>query len=221
MRDMLTTHQRAVLFGFVVIGCALGIQAQSGRRSSSKPTTTTPSVDGPKKVEAKSQKPPRLQFLLIVEDPNPFNQVPYYLSDTVVDECARRLEQAAHVLATASREHMNRAQAAKAAKVETERYVVWLQFGNDTGDAGRPIQNGADELYVSYVIYEPFTANIKGTGRTYHGIVNVGNIGVSGPTSTRRSAVYAEETVKRSAREAADRILNSFGIKIDDQRLPL
>ena len=99
MRGMLTIHQRAVLVGFVLIGCALSVQAQSGRRSASKPTTTTPSVDGPKKVEAKSQKPPRVQFLLIVEDPNPFNQTPYYLSDTVVNECARRLEEAAHVLA--------------------------------------------------------------------------------------------------------------------------
>jgi len=107
---------------------------------------------------------------------------------------------------------MNRAEAAKAAKAETERYVVWLQLGNDTGDAGKPIQNGADQLYVSYVIYEPLTANIKATGRTYHGIVKVGNIGVSGPTSTRRSTVYAEETVKRSAREAAERVLEAFDI---------
>ena len=116
---------------------------------------------------------------------------------------------------------MNRAEAAKAAKVETEKYVVWLQLGNDTGDSGRQIQNGADQLYVSYVIYEPGTAKIKATGRTYFAIYKVGNVGVSGPSSTRRSAVYAEETVKRSAREAADRILSSFGIKIDDQRILL
>ena len=221
MRRMLKIHHRAALVGLVLIGCALSIQAQSGRRSTSKPTTPAPSVDGPKKVEGKPEKQPRLQFLLIVENPNPFNQTPYYLSDTVVEECARHLEEAANVLATVSRDHLNRAEAAKAAKVETDRYVVWLQLGNDTGDAGRSAQNAPDQLYVSYVIYEPTTAKTRASGRTYHSIVKVGNVGVSGPTSSRRSTVYAEETVKRAAREAAERILNSFGIKIEDQRMPL
>jgi hypothetical protein len=222
MREMISDSQRAVLVAIVVVGCAFSALAQSGRRGAGKSTTTTPSVEAPKEVLAKPQKPPRLQFLLVVENPSPFNQTPYYLSDTVVTECARRLEEAKDVLATSAPGHMNRAEASAAAKAEKERYVVWLQLGSDAADGGRPSQNGADELYVNYMVLEPGTAKVKQTGRTYHGIYKVGNVGVSGPPSTRRSAVYSEYAVKQSAREAADRILNVFGIKMDGpQRMPL
>lgn len=221
MRRMLKINQRAAFVAIVLFACALSVLAQSGRRSTSKPITPAPPVPDQKVAAPKPPKAPRLQFLLIVENPNPFDQTPYYLSDTLVAECGRRLEDAANVLATASREHLNRAEAANAAKVETERYVVWLQLGNDTADAGRPVQDTLDQLYVNYVIYEPTSANTRGSGRTYQRMAKVGNIGVSGPPSSRRSAVYAEEIVKRSAREAAERILNSFGIKINDsQRMP-
>ena len=222
MRRMLMFHQRAILVSSVLIGCALCVQAQSGRRSTSKPIITAPSVSEPKEVEAKPKTPARLQILLVAENPSPFNQTPYYLSDTVLDECARRLQEASNVLANVGRDDMTRAQAAQAAKNEKERYVVWLQLGNDVADSSRQVQDQYAQLYVSYVVYDPGTGKVRASGRTYNGLAKVGNIGVSGPPSSRRTAVYEQEMVKRSAREAADRVLKTLGISINDnQRVPL
>ena len=220
MRRMLPTHQRAMLVAIVLMGCAFGTQAQSGRRSTVKSTPTAPPVEVPV-VVTKPQKAPRLQLLLVAENPSPFDQTPYYLSDTVVTECARRLEEAPDVLVNAAPGHMNRAEAAKAAKAEKERFVVWLQLGNDNADSSRQVQNSSQQLYVSYTIYEPGTGKIRLSGRTHNGMVKVGNVGVGVPPTTRDSRAYSEYLVKQSAREAAERILGAFGIKVgDNQRMP-
>ena len=219
---MVLFQQRAVLATFILMACALIVPAQSGRRSTSKPITPAPPVSEATPSLSKPKQQARLQILLVAEDPNAFNQTPYYLSDTVLDECARRLEQASNVLANVSREHMTRAQASNAAKTEKERYVVWLQLGNDIADSSRQVQDQYSQLYVSYAVYEPGTGRTRASGRTNNGLAKVGNIGISGPTSTRRNAAYEQEMVKRSAREAADRVLKSLGVSIDDnQRMPL
>lgn len=218
--NCLVTHRLtlACSLGFI-LACAGMVAAQSGRRSTKGPTTTTPSVSGPKVVEKPAPKPPSLQFLVAIEDRSPFyNNVPYYLSDTVLDTCVRRLSDAADVVAMAATQRMNRAEAGRAAKAEKDRFVVWLQLGSDVVDSGRQSGSGPDELYVNYMILEPVTAKIKRMGRTYHGIYKVGGVGVSGPRSSRTSPLYSEYAVKQSAREAAEKVLEAFDIKLRDER---
>lgn len=197
----------------MVFTCALTAYAQSGRRSTSKPVTPAPPVSAPEKVPAKPEAP-KLQFLVSADDPSPFSSVPSFYSYTVLDTCIDRLGDAPGIVATPAARRMNRAEAIKTAKEEKERYVVWLQVSDDLGDSSSQVRNTAQKLYVYYFVFEPVTGKVKASGRTYQGSYKVGNVGISGPAS--RNAVYSEYEVKQSAREAAEKVLAAFQIKLSD-----
>ncbi len=199
-QNMITLYHRQVLslIAFLFAGAIIN-QAQSGRRSNGGTTTTTaPSVSGPRTVEKKPEKPPRLQLLVGADNRDAMSNIPYYVTDTVLDNCVRRLGDASDVMVTSAGRVMNRAEAIKRAKEETIRYVVWLQIGSELADSGRkPSSNSVDELYVSYTI----------TGRG----------GVSTPN--KNSPLYSEYALKQAARETAERILAAFEIKLSDDRI--
>lgn len=216
----MNTHfnRQNLLLATIILTCASVTYAQSGRRSSGGTTTTTaPSVSGPKTIEKKPEKPPRLQLLVGIDNRDPTSNIPYYVSDTVIDNCVRRLGDASEVMVTSAGRGMNRADAIKRAKEETVRYVVWLQIGSELADSGKqPSKNSVDELYVTYTILEPETAKFKQSGRSHHGIYQTGRGGVSAPTSSRNSPLYSEYALKQAAIETADRILAAFDIKLRD-----
>jgi hypothetical protein len=222
---MNSTQHRSVLETLsilvaVIFACCLAAQAQSGRRSTGKSTRPAPSVSESKEVEAKPQKPPKLQLRVGMEAASSFSVIPFQVHDTILDICIRRLSEVPEVLATSAGRNMTRGDAVRAAKEEKERYVVWLQVGDDLADSAPQVRNGRTELYVNYMILEPVTGKIKRMGRTYQGISKVGNVGISGPTSSRRSPVYSEYLLKQSAREAAEKILEAFDIKLREERWP-
>ena len=209
----LPNNRQILLSISLILACATLAQAQSGRRSKSAPTTT-PTVSGPKTVEKAPAKPPRIHLLVGVENRNPFQNIPYYLSDTVLDNCVRRLADSADIIPNAVGRGMDRVDAVRRAKAEKEDYVVWLQIESDVLDSGKQQKNGPDELYVRYTIFEPVTAKVRQSGRTHQQIYKTGRGGVS--TSTKNSAVYSEYALKQAAREAAERILEAFEIRIRD-----
>lgn len=84
-------NRQACLLIAILLACATVNHAQSGRRSTNGTTTTAPSVSGPKTVEKKPEKPPRLQLLVGIDNRDPNSNIPYYVSDTVIDNCVRRL----------------------------------------------------------------------------------------------------------------------------------
>jgi hypothetical protein len=212
-------HRGTIAVIAILFAGAIVTQAQSGRRSNGGTTTTTaPSVSGPKAVEKKPEKPPRLQLLVGVENRDPMSNIPYYVTDTVIDNCVRRLGDAPDVMVTSAGRGMNRAEAIKRAKEETVRYVVLLQIGSELADAGKqPSKNSVDELYVSYVIFEPGTAKYKQSGRSHHQIYQTGRGGVSTPD--KNSPLYSEYALKQAARETAERILAAFEIKLTEDRI--
>jgi hypothetical protein len=210
-------NRRVILFVAILFACATVNHAQSGRRSNGGTTTTAPSVSGPKTVEKKPEKPPRLQLLVGIDNRDPISNIPYYVSDTVIDNCVRRLGDASDVIVTSAGRGMNRSDAIKRAKEETVRYVVWLQIGSELADSGKqPSKNSVDELYVSYTILEPGTAKFKQTGRSHHQIYQTGRGGVSTPN--KNSPLYSEYALKQAATEAAERVLSAFDIKLRDER---
>jgi hypothetical protein len=214
---MSTLHSRQLLSLIAIFFAgAIVINAQSGRRSTNgAKTTTEPSVSGPRTVEKKPETPPRLQLLVGVDNRDPTSNIPFYVADTVMDNCARRLGDASDVMVTSAGSGLSRAEAVKRAKEETVRYVVWLQVGSELADSGRqPKKNDVDELYVSYTILEPGTAKFKQTGRSHHQIYQTGRGGVSLPT--KNSPVYSEYALKQAAREVAERVLAAFDIKLRD-----
>ena len=92
--------------------------AQSGRKSagtSSTTTTTTPSVAGPKTTEKKPAATPKVQLLVGMDHSDTFNNVPYYIYDTVLDNVIRRVGEAEIVFAN-SGGNMSRSDAIKDAK---------------------------------------------------------------------------------------------------------
>ena len=216
--EKMNTHYIRQVLSLIAISfvCAAVINAQSGRRSTGGATTNTaPSVSGPKAVEKKPAQAPRLQLLVGIDNRDPMSNIPYYVTDTVIDNCVRRLGDASDVIVTSAGRGMNRAEAIKRAKEETVRYVVWLQIGSELADAGKkPSSNSMDELYVSYTIIEPGTGKFKQSGRSHHQIYQTGRGGVSAPT--KNSPLYSEYALKQAARETADRVLAAFDIKLRD-----
>ena len=204
--------KRLLLLIAIAIFSLTTAHAQSGRRSTGGSTTSAPSVSGPKPVEKKPTAAPKLQLLVGINRSDAFTTTPFYIYDTVLDNCIRRLGEAEIVLPTSAGNNMNRAEAIKAAKQETIRWVVSLEVRSVYADSGKQVKNNADELYVDYTVIEPETGKIKRSGRTHQTIYQTGRGGVSSPS--KNSPLYSEYAIKQAAREAADRILAGFDIKV-------
>jgi len=216
----IAVHRNVVVAGFVFGFLLLSLstaKAQSGRRSTNNPTTA-PSVSGPKTIEKKPAPKPQLMLLVGIEDRIALGPIPSYLSDTVLDNCVRRLGEAADVIPKSLGRAVARTDAINRAKGEKDTYVVWLQLGSDLEDAGKQSRNGPDELYVRYTIFEPVTGKVKQAGRTHKQIYRVGRGGVSAPTSSKNNPLYSEYAVKQAAREAAERVLDAFDLVLRNGR---
>jgi hypothetical protein len=212
---MLRTQRILFLLLIAFVSFSLA-PAQSGRRSTTKPgpstTTTEPSVASPKAVEKKPAATFSLQLLVGMDRSGAFTPTPFYVYDTVLAECIRRLGEANTVFATPGGNNMNRAEAVKAAKEETTRWVVSLELRSFYAESGRQIKPEQDELYVEYTVIEPVTGKIKRSGRTQRHIYQSGHGGATFPP--QRGTGYSEYSIKQAAIEAADRILGGFDIKI-------
>lgn len=215
-REMAPRSVRNLLFIVAItVGCATVVAAQSGRRSAAKPSTPPPastptesSAGNP--TESTPKKAAQIQVLVGIDDPSPLAGVPRYFADTVVDVCAHRLSEPSGVSVTAGPRTLTRSDAVKAAKAETVRYVVWLQVGNSSADAGRQVSSNADDFYVNFILLEPASAKVKQSGHVTGGR-RAGNVGVGVPSS--RNTIYLEQVIRDEARQAAERILSALGIK--------
>lgn len=201
-----------MLIAVLIASTAVGA-AQSGRRGGVKSSApATPPVTSPTEAPAKPKTPSRIQLLVAIDHSGGFDGVPYHLPDTVLETCVRRLAESKDVTPTSALQRMTRSESLKAAKSETVRYVVWLQVRNEQADYGADVSSYRGQLYVTFTIYEPGTAKIKDSGRADYATVTVGNVGVSGPSARR--AVYSDYAIKETAKQAADKILNAFQIKV-------
>jgi hypothetical protein len=194
-------------------------KAQSGRRTQTPPAA--PSISGAKPVTKTEPAPQRISLFISIEDRNPFANIPYYLSDTVLDSCVGRLREASGVGVSASGRGLARTDAIHRAKSEKEIYVVWLQLESDLAGSRKSGKSSPGDLYLRYTIFEPGTAKIKAEGRTHQQIYRTGRGGVLGPTSSRNTPIYSEYALKQAAREAAQHVLEAFNIEVaTDERGP-
>jgi len=206
---------RFVFLILLLLASTGALFAQSGRKSagtsSTTTPTTTPSVAGPKITEKKTAAMPKVQLLVGVDHPDMFNNVPYYIYDTVLDNVVRRLGEAEIVFANSGGD-MSRSDAIKDAKQEKDRWVILLEVRSIYQDTGRQVKNNQDELVLDFIAIEPETGKIKRSGQTRQHIYQNGRGGVSLPS--KNGAVYSEYSIKQAALEAADRILAGFDITV-------
>lgn len=205
--------RRLVLMTAILIASTAVVAAQSGRRGGAKSSAPAPPpVATPTEEPSKPKTPARIQLLVAIDSPTGFDGVPFRSQDIVLEACVQRLAESKEVTATPAVQPMTRSEGLKAAKAETVRYVVWLQVRNERADSGADVSTHSAQLYVSYMIYEPGTTKIKGSGNVRYGTGKVGNVGVSGPSARR--AVYSDYEIKETAKLAADKILSAFQINI-------
>ena len=195
----------------VLISIGITAAAQSGRRGGKSGAATSSSPEA-KPGSAKPPQMERIQLVIGTEGPSTGN-APYYLSDTVLENCLARLAEVNEVVATSPGRHITRGDAAKMAKDETNRYVVLLQITDGLAGSSPQTRSGASELYVTYLILEPGSGKVKQSGRAHKSIYPSGNVGVSGPA--RQSPVYSDYAIKQAARETAEKILEAFDIKVN------
>ena len=211
-----TYGRRLLLMPAILIALTAVVTAQSGRRGPTKSPTPAPQpVPSPVGAQPKPETSARIQLLVALDEPSGFSRVPLAISETVLETCVQRLAAAAKdVAATAAARRMTRAEAVKAAKAETTRYVVWLQVANERDDYGAEVSSQSNGVYVIFTIFEPGSAKTKRSGRAQHGRGNVGSVGVTIPST--RGAVYSDYVIKETARQAADRILDAFQIRLGE-----
>ena len=142
-----------------------------------------------------------------------FTITPYYVYDTLLADCIKRLGDAEMVFANSGGNTMNRSAAVKAAREETTRWVVSLEVKSLFAESGQQIKPEQDELFVEYTVVEPVTGKIKRSGRTQRHIYQSGRGGNSLPT-TKGGPNYSEYSIKQAALEAAEKILAGFDIKV-------
>lgn len=207
-----TYGRRLLLITALLIALPAVVIAQSGRRGPTKSRPPAPEpVPSTIESQTKSKTSARIQLLVAVDESSGFSRVPLSVPETVLETCVQRLSAAAAgIAAVPASRRMTRPEAVKAAKAETTRYVVWLQVGNERDDFGADVSTQSNRLYINYTIFEPGSAKIKRSGRAQRGTGNLGNVGVTVPTT--RDAVYSDYAIKETARQAADRILDAFQI---------
>lgn len=208
--------QRFVSLTAILIASTAFVVAQSGRRSTPKsPVPAPPPVSETNLPKTKPDTPPRLQLLVGIQEPGAFEGVPPFVADNVIRACVERLNEHVGVSATVTSRNINRGEAVKLAKSESQRYVIWLEVRSDAMDASRRSSRNRDDLFITYVIFEPTTAKIKQSGRAQHGVYSKGNVGIGLPP-TSGGVVYSDYAIQQSAREAADKILAAFKIPGED-----
>lgn len=106
---------------------------------------------------------------------------------------------------------MTRGEAISTAKTETTRYVVFLEVKNERAEYGAE-SSGQDRLYINFAVFEPGTAKIKKSGRAQYSTARAGNVGVTVPGMG--DGLYSEYALREAARQAADRILDAFQIRV-------
>lgn len=211
---MLRNRQIFLLISIALLNWGFA-RAQSGRRSNPGPGTTTataPSTPAAKTAENKPGAESRLQLLVGINRAEAFTITPYYVYDTVLADCIKRLSDAETVFANSGGFSMNRSAAVKAAREETTRWVVSLEVKSLFAESGQQIKPEQDELFVEYTVVEPVTGKIKRSGRTQRHIYQ----GRGGNSPTKGGPNYSEYSIKQAALEAAEKILAGFEIKLRD-----
>ena len=216
---------RTNLFGKVAIGSAvcvlfvvsaLTVPGQAGRRLPGSPAVSAPTPQPTPQTKPATNE---LRLNLIVGESHSdlFSGIPIYYNDSVLQSCAKRLDDAHGVKVEVAGKEMTRSDAIKRAKAESQGYVVWLQLRAD----GYPSNSSTnqDAIYIEYTVFEPTTAKTTVQGNVYQSMYSKGGV-VLGPRTGGSNTVITEGRLRSAAEEAAERILKALHIPLPSEIPP-
>lgn len=191
----------------LVAVCAMLAHAQSGRKQPKAPPAAPVPTPTPEPTPAaKPQKEPEFGFLIGL-DHFGYDSFPIGYYEVAARGCADGLRSGSSARVDVAQSSMNRGEAIKKAKAETNTYVVLLRLVIDQMTA-----RSYDDLELDFVVFAPQTAKVVTSGRTYLNARRAGPI-IVGP-NTRGSALYREHLIRRAGEDAAERILKALNLTV-------
>jgi Na+-transporting methylmalonyl-CoA/oxaloacetate decarboxylase gamma subunit len=196
-------------FGLLLAVAGPGI-SQSGRRAKPKAAPVpTPEPAATPATATPAEKPkPQLTFIVGMDRFGDFGGIPLYTYSTVLRHCVSRLAQSSSISARAAEREMNRSDAIKRAKAETEANIVYLELRPDTVSGDTRGTSSLSNVYLQYTVFAPTTAKIVSSGRTYPQAYRTRGVIVR-PTT---SGVTGDYELNQAAEEAAERILRAVKV---------
>jgi len=192
----------------LVAACATLVQAQSGRRQpKAPPAAPVPTPTPEPSPSPKTQKEPEFGFLVGIDRFGTFDSFPLGYYDIPLRGCADRLRSGSSARVDVAQSNMNRGEAIKKAKAESNTYVVLLRLLIDEMTA-----RSYDDLELDFVVFAPQTGKVVTSGKAYLNARRTGPI-IVGPTG-RGSALYREQMLRRAGEDAADRILKALNLNV-------
>ncbi len=205
-RRSFSSGKLALIFVVVIILGTSSASAQSGRRTpKTVPQPVPVSTPEPTPVPASSSEKSKgaIRFILGVDQHDGFSSVSLSSAGGVRRSCAARLDEPEWVKVESSQRTMGRSDAIKLAKSEKDAYVVWLRIREDTMSSRTT--GTRNNSYIEYTVFSPVTARVFTSGTAY-------------PPARRDvlnpRTIEGDYYLNRAARDAADRILNKFGIPL-------
>jgi hypothetical protein len=185
--------------------CAVAVQAQSGRRQVKPPPAAPIPTPTPEPTpQPKAQEPESDLGFIIGSDRFGFDNYPISYYEAAMQGCADRLRSGSSAAVSVAQGNMNRSEAIKKAKGETETYIVYLRLVLDQTYA-----RSLDDLEIEFVAFAPKTAKVVVNGRSYLNANRKGPIIVPN-TRGQTGALYREELIRRAGEDAGSRILKAL-----------
>lgn len=221
----------ALLLVIVVLCAACGAVAasQSGRRTpgaskrNEPAPTATPETTGESESQPRNKTSntdaPRLTFV-VCEFDDPFLNIAYLSSVSIVDAFAQRVGEAREVEVRRG-EKLTRQDARARAKKEKDAYTVLVVIedeANESGRGGIGREVSTRSLAMRYYVYAPQTGDLRYQDRIvqrpYSRTATIGGVRVPLPTPAPRTAIPAQYEVEQMARDAANSLLVRFHVPL-------
>ena len=217
-----------LVVAFATAPAASAAAAQSGRRTpgGSKPSGSTPAPTpdasaGESESQSKTKKPkteaPPAASFIVCEMDNPFLDVAYISPSQIVDAFAHRLSES-NALSVVRGPKLSRQDVRARAKNERDAHVVLVQLEHEAASSGRdPMgQVNPRSLILRYYVYAPQTGELKLVDqvmqRPYRQTATVGGVRI--PVPTRQTPVPTMREIEQLARDAADRLMIRFHVRL-------
>jgi hypothetical protein len=203
------------VFLALLVTCALGIAAQSGRRAPKSPPATAPvplPEATPTPVATSEQPKPVLHIVVGIDRYDNYSSISIGTYDDVLRSCAQRLDEPQTVTVEQIQRPLSRYEASKRAKEEKNSYVVWLRVRED--EMSSSTTGTANNVYIEYVVFAPITAKVVSSGSAYprkKGII----------PSSKTSGINGDREVIEAARTVANKILSALQMHIPTRPLSL